>query len=95
MATTVVQKSMIQPVNLIFKFLQSKRRVQIWLFDHKNIIMEGHILGFDEYMNMVLDDAIKVNVKTNTRISLGRILLKGDNVTLVMIMKDSSETKGK
>ena len=28
-----VQKIMTQPINLIFRFLQSKQRIQIWLFD--------------------------------------------------------------
>lgn len=33
--------------------------------------MEGHIVGFDEYMNIVLDDAEEVYVKTNTRKQIG------------------------
>lgn len=41
--------------------------------------------GFDEYMNVVLDDAIEVDVKRGGRKNLGRILLKGDNITLVTI----------
>ena len=45
--------------------------------------MEGQIIGFDEYMNLVLDDAEEVELKTNKRTSLGRILLKGDNIVLM------------
>ncbi|MQL71820.1 hypothetical protein Taro_004144 [Colocasia esculenta] len=41
------------------------------------------VQGFDEYMNLVLDDAEEVNVKKNIRKPLGRILLKGDNITLM------------
>ncbi|KAF3514394.1 hypothetical protein F2Q69_00004608 [Brassica cretica] len=40
--------------------------------------------GFDEYMNLVLDEAEEVSIKKNTRKPLGRILLKGDNITLMM-----------
>ena len=42
-------------------------------------------MGFDEYMNLVLDDAEEYSVKTvNTkRRTLGRIMLKGDNITLI------------
>jgi len=40
--------------------------------------------GFDEYMNLVLDDAEEVSLKNGTRTPLGRILLKGDNITLMM-----------
>ena len=42
-----------------------------------------HLKGFDEYMNLVLDDACEVHLKKNTRTPLGRILLKGDNITLI------------
>ena len=30
-----------------------------------------HLQGFDEYMNLVLEDAEEINVKKNTRKSLG------------------------
>ncbi|KAL8135138.1 hypothetical protein AgCh_009968 [Apium graveolens] len=40
--------------------------------------------GFDEYMNLVLDDAEEVSIKKKSRKPLGRILLKGDNITLMM-----------
>ena len=42
------------------------------------------LLGFDEYMNLVLDEAEEVYVKTGNRKSIGRILLKGENITLLM-----------
>jgi small nuclear ribonucleoprotein E len=80
---TRVQKIMTQPINLIFRFLQSKAKIQIWLFDQADLRIEGRIIGFDEYMNLVLDDAEEVSVKRKTRKPLGRILLKGDNITLM------------
>ncbi|XP_050371822.1 uncharacterized protein LOC126789808 [Argentina anserina] len=93
MASTKVQRIMTQPINLIFRFLQSKARIQIWLFEQKDVRIEGRIIGFDEYMNLVLDDAEEVSIKKDTksdpkkkesRKPLGRILLKGDNITLMM-----------
>ncbi|KAH8197659.1 hypothetical protein TruAng_008163 [Truncatella angustata] len=44
--------------------------------------------GFDEFMNLVIDDAVEVKQITKTnpeekRRSLGQILLKGDNVSLI------------
>uniref|UniRef100_A0A0D3F050 Small nuclear ribonucleoprotein E n=2 Tax=Oryza TaxID=4527 RepID=A0A0D3F050_9ORYZ len=172
MASTKVQRIMTQPINLIFRFLQSvralpssqffllflcpcclcafldfsfrllsseqKARIQIWLFEQKDLRIEGRIImyvnsvlyvvfihniswdrtddktvedlilltrellfftttiivvsvtlhvrakGFDEYMNLVLDEAEEINIKKDTRKSLGRILLKGDNITLMM-----------
>uniref|UniRef100_A0A671M2D3 Small nuclear ribonucleoprotein E n=1 Tax=Sinocyclocheilus anshuiensis TaxID=1608454 RepID=A0A671M2D3_9TELE len=65
-----VQKVMVQPINLIFRYLQ-------------NFSMHFCFLGFDEYMNLVLDDAEEVHMKTKNRKPLGRIMLKGDNITLL------------
>ncbi|MCO5555338.1 hypothetical protein L7F22_008884 [Adiantum nelumboides] len=42
--------------------------------------------GFDEYMNLVLDDAEEVSMKKKTHKPLGRILLQGDNIMLMMNM---------
>ena len=78
-----VQKVMVQPINLIFRYLQNKNRVQIWLYGRANLRIEGVIRGFDEFMNLVMDDAEEVHLKTNMRKKIGRILLRGDNVTLI------------
>lgn len=79
-----VQKVMVQPINLIFRYLQNKSRIQIWLYEQVNMRIEGLIIGFDEYMNLVLDEAEEVHLKSKTRKPLGRILLKGDNITLLV-----------
>nr|CAD7577723.1 unnamed protein product [Timema californicum] len=81
--TQKVQKVMVQPINLIFRFLQTRSKVQVWLYENVNLRIEGHIVGFDEYMNLVLDEAEEFYVKTNTRKPLGRLMLKGDNITLI------------
>ncbi|KAI8072195.1 small nuclear ribonucleoprotein-like protein E [Gilbertella persicaria] len=78
-----VQKIMVQPINLIFRYLQNKSRVQIWLFDKSDLRIEGQIIGFDEFMNLVLESAEEVDIKNNTRVKVGRLLLKGDNITLI------------
>ncbi|RLN90516.1 hypothetical protein BBJ28_00000782 [Nothophytophthora sp. Chile5] len=72
--STKVQKLMTQPINLMFRFLQNQVNTRI----------EGRIMGFDEYMNLVLDDAEELDVKNLKRTPLGRILLKGDTITLMM-----------
>ncbi|RCI07298.1 hypothetical protein CU098_011094 [Rhizopus stolonifer] len=78
-----VQKIMVQPINLIFRYLQNKSRVQIWLFEKTDLRIEGQIIGFDEFMNLVLESAEEVDVKSKTRVKIGRVLLKGDNITLI------------
>ena len=34
-------------------------------------------------MNLVLDDAEEYNMKSKNRKTMGRIMLKGDNITLI------------
>ena len=45
--------------------------------------LEGQIIGFDEYMNFVLDGAEELDTKTGKKTDVGRILLKGDAITLL------------
>ncbi|KAB7504938.1 putative small nuclear ribonucleoprotein E [Armadillidium nasatum] len=87
-----VQRVMVQPINLIFRYLQSRAKVQVWLYENQNLRIEGHIIGFDEYMNVMLDEAEEVHMKKHTRKPIGRILLKGDNITLIQNTKP--ETAG-
>jgi len=67
----------------IYIYMQKKTRVRIWLYEDARQIIEGCIIGFDEYMNMVLDEAVEMDSKKNTRTVIGRILLKGDSITLI------------
>ena len=60
--------------------IQKKTRVRIWLYEDSKTQLEGQIIGFDEYMNMVLDDAVEIGKK---RTEIGRILVKGDSITLL------------
>ncbi|GJD06219.1 Small nuclear ribonucleoprotein E [Galdieria sulphuraria] len=83
-------KIMTQPINLIFRFLQNRTKVVIWLYEETNFRIEGRISGFDEYMNLVLDEAVEWNVKKNTRINLGRILLKGAPKQLCDVSADNN-----
>jgi len=79
------QRVMVQPINVIFKNLQTRSKVLIWLYDNADLRIEGRIIGFDEFMNVVIDDAEEVFVgkETKPRRAIGRILLKGDNITLI------------
>ena len=78
-----IQRMITRPINYLFDLYQTKTRIQIWIFDNKDILFEGKIIGFDEYMNIVLDECEKVKDKKKTRNYLGRLMLKGDNITLV------------
>ncbi|KAF8321765.1 Sm-like ribonucleoprotein [Clavulina sp. PMI_390] len=80
------QRVMVQPINVIFKNLQTKTRILVWLHDNADMRIEGRIIGFDEFMNLIIEDAEEVGIGKSAdkpRRSLGRILLKGDNITLI------------
>jgi small nuclear ribonucleoprotein E len=47
------------------------------------MFIEGVMIGVDEYMNLVLDSAAEVNVKHDSTKNIGRIMLKGDNITMI------------
>lgn len=51
---------LLPPINFIFKLLQQHNTVQIWLYEQLGIRIEGKIRGFDEFMNLVVDDAVEV-----------------------------------
>ena len=56
-----------RPINYLFDLYQAKTKIQIWIFDNKDILFEGKILGFDEYMNMVLDECEEVKKKKKNK----------------------------
>ncbi|KAJ5073378.1 small nuclear ribonucleoprotein e [Anaeramoeba ignava] len=80
-------KMMDQPINVIFRHLQSKARIQLMLYDQKDLRIEGYLIGFDEFMNLVLDDAEEISMKKQSRKSVGRIMLKGDNIICIIDTK--------
>ena len=56
--------------------------------------IEGCIAGFDDYANIVLDDAKEGRMnKVPAQVRpLGRILLRGDNVALIQMKDGGSST---
>ncbi|KAK3046569.1 hypothetical protein LTR09_011979 [Extremus antarcticus] len=84
------RKVLLPPINFIFKLLQTHATVQVWLYEQLGTRIEGKIRGFDEFMNLVIDEAVEVKQPTKAdpepedpRRELGQILLKGDNVCLI------------
>lgn len=64
--------------------------MQVWLFDRAEMRIEGQIIGFDEFMNLVLEQAVEVSIKdADKRVELGRIMLKGDNITLIQLAPET------
>lgn len=87
MSDSRAKKSMLPPINLIFKFLQQQSEVTIWLFEQNDLRIQGKVRGFDEFMNIVVDDATEILLKTSEKTTLGRILLKGDSISLILSLE--------
>jgi small nuclear ribonucleoprotein E len=73
---------------MLFKFMQTCSRVEIWLMENNDIRFQGNIIGLDEYMNLTLDSVVEINIKRETQKHLGRIVLKSDNICLVHAVGD-------
>ncbi|MEM3512860.1 MAG: LSM domain-containing protein [Thermoplasmata archaeon] len=66
------------PLNILEKTMN--KRVALLLKDNR--IIEGKLIGYDEYMNMVLEDTEETN-QGNVR-KLGTIILRGNNIVTIM-----------
>ncbi|KAF8003403.1 small nuclear ribonucleoprotein E snRNP-E [Metschnikowia aff. pulcherrima] len=83
MSTVKSKRAVLPPINLIFKYLQQQSLVTIWLYEQTQLRIQGKIRGFDEFMNVVVDEAVEISTSSGSKEELGRILLKGDNITLI------------
>lgn len=77
------RKTLLAPIHFIFKLLQQRTTVSVWLYEQLAFRIEGKIRvrfsfslrqvikltmgqGFDEFMNLVIDDAVEVRMATKT-----------------------------
>jgi len=68
---------MVMPLALMEKTLNKK--VSLLLKDNR--VLEGKLTGYDEYMNMVLEDTEERTVDQTRR--LGTVILRGNNVVSI------------
>ncbi len=68
---------MVMPLALLEKSLD--KRVSLLLKDSRTL--EGKLTGFDDYMNMVLEDTEESSADQNRR--LGTVVLRGNNVVSI------------
>lgn len=68
---------MVMPLALMEKTLNKK--VSLLLKDNR--VLEGKLTGYDEYMNMVLEDTEERNADQVRR--LGVVILRGNNVVSI------------
>ena len=65
---------MVLPLNVLEKTLNKK--LSLLLKDGR--ILEGTLVGFDDYMNMVLEDTEELKEENQRR--LGTVVLRGNNI---------------
>ena len=86
-----MSRQLVQPIHVLFNYLQQKEQVLVWLYDNPNVRFQGYVKGFDEFLNVVLDECVEINSKTDTRNELGQLLLKGECITLIQPVIDQME----
>lgn len=79
----MADNKLVRPLSVIHQFMTNNQRVSVWLEGDNNLRFDGVVKGFDEFMNIVLEDAAEVHIKTKKRLDVGRILLKGDTIGLI------------
>lgn len=73
---------MVMPVSLLEKSVE--KRVSLLIKDGR--ILEGKLTGFDEYMNMVLEDTVETPSDGEGERRLGCVVLRGNNVVSISIL---------
>ncbi|KEG11500.1 small nuclear ribonucleoprotein Sm-E [Trypanosoma grayi] len=76
-------KQMVKPTNIIYRYMKEGQRVCVWLVHDTQMKIEGTLLGYDEFMNVVLGDAAEVHTKTKEVVPLGKLLLRSSNVGVI------------
>ncbi len=69
---------MVMPLNVLEKSIN--KRIQLLLKDNRQL--EGKLVGYDDYMNMVLEDTEETKDEQVRRI--GTVVLRGNNVVAVV-----------
>ena len=49
--------------------------------------IQGNLLGFDQFMNLYLENVKDITSETDTK-SIGTIMLRGDNILIIAINKN-------
>ncbi|ESL08114.1 small nuclear ribonucleoprotein Sm-E [Trypanosoma rangeli SC58] len=76
-------KQMVKPTGVVHRYMTEGQRVCVWLVHDTHMKIEGVLLGYDEFMNVVLGDATEVHLKTGEVVPIGKILLRSDNVGVI------------
>ena len=81
-STALANPSQLLPLELVDKCIGS--RIHIIMRNDKEIV--GTLLGFDDFVNMVLEDVTEFEITSEGRriTKLDQILLNGNNITMLV-----------
>lgn len=90
MAATFTNPSQLLPLELVDKCIGS--RIHIIMKNDKEIV--GSLQGFDDFVNMVLEDVLEFESTPEGRrvTKLDQILLNGNNITMLVPGSEGPET---
>lgn len=71
------------PVEVFKDMAANQCPVVVFLAERPHITFEALLIGYDEFMNVVLDQVVEINSKTNAKTLLGQLLLKSDCIAMV------------
>ncbi len=57
-------KNLKGPIETLFGYLESRNLVEIWIVSNTNKRFKGVVRGFDEWMNVVIEQAQEINQRT-------------------------------
>ena len=82
MSTPLADPNQLLPLELVDKCIGSR----IWIIMKNDKELVGTLLGFDDFVNMVLEDVVEYeNTPEGRRITkLDQILLNGNNITMLV-----------
>ena len=73
---------MVMPLSLLEKSVE--KRISLLLKDGRTL--EGKLSGYDEYMNMVLEETVETSAAGVEGRRLGCVVLRGNNVVSISIL---------
>ena len=73
---------MVMPLALLEKSMD--HRISLLLKDTR--VLEGKLVGYDDYMNMVLEETVETSADGDEGRRLGCVVLRGNNVVSISIL---------
>lgn len=80
-------ESLQSPLKLCVAYLKENKKLRVHLTHNKKFWIEGEMIGFDEFMNFVLKDAVEFYPKTGNIVNIGTICLRGENIAITYPIK--------